>query len=622
MCRYLGLPPILVLVACSTSAPSSRPSVTETTDAEETSADIVTSSSLGSTNETDGTEIISPIRDNDAAAPSCDDQCSPDLRAVWDCSGEIKHACQDGWACLDGKCIQDACRAADANLSSIGCEYWALRPDLAAPSTQGACFAVIVANTWTAPVTIDVEWKGEHIERSDFIRLPRGTGAHVLYEPFDPEVGLAPGDVALLFLGATNKADSPFPGCPVPPYIAEQTGVLGTSMGDAFRIRTNGPVVAYSAVPYAGSGASSSYSLLLPTSRWGVEYVALNAYAASEQVEAGAGGKPSLNILAQEDNTRVTMVPRVDVLGSDVVPAGVRDKAYTVTLNRGQYLQITQAEELTGSPVASDKPIAVWGAHSCMNIPVATHACDSSHQQLPPTPAMGTQYVGVRYPNRSSATEEERPPWRVVGAVDGTKLTWVGTFEEAMPSSLASGEVFEFLHVGGFVVSSQDKEHPFYLGQYMTSATHVAERAQVGDPEWVNVVPTDQYLQRYLFFTDPTFPETHLVIVRKPNLEGKYADVTLGCSGVLDGWAEVGEFQFTTRQIGTGYFEGVDGCANGVQTLESEGLFTVTAWGWGNETITAETDTNSAFNSYAFPAAVGLRTINTVKLRERDPRLR
>lgn len=398
--------------------------------------------------------------------------------------------------------------------------------------------------------------------------------------------------------------------------------MLGTSTGDAFRISSSGPVVAYSAVPYAGSGASSSYSLLLPTSRWGTEYVALNAYAASEQVEAGAGGKPSLNILAQEDNTRVTMIPRVDVLGSDTVPAGVRDEVYTVTLNRGQYLQITQPEELTGSPLASDKPIAVWGAHSCMNIPVATHACDSAHQQLPPTPAMGTQYVGVRYPNRSSALEPERPPWRVVGAVDETELIWSGTFEESMPTTLAAGEVFEFQHEGGFVVASQDDEHPFYLGQYMTSATHVAERAQVGDPEWVNVVPTDQYLQRYLFFTDPTFPETHLVVVRKPNLSGEYADVTLGCSGVLDGWQDVGEFQVTTRQIGTGYFEGVNGCANGVQTLESEGLFTVTAWGWGNETVTAATDTNSAFNSYAFPAAVGLRTINKVKLRENDPRLR
>lgn len=195
--------------------------MSESTESDQTSQDVVaSSSSTTSTGAVDSTEAFAPIPESDAAAQSCEDQCSPDLRAVWDCSGEVKQTCGDGWACLDGECIDDACRAADANQSSIGCEYWALRPDLAAPSTQGACFAVIVANTWTAPVTIDVEWKGERIDRFDFIRRPRGTGAEMLYEPYDPGTGLAPGEVALLFLGATNDADSPFPGCPVPPYVA------------------------------------------------------------------------------------------------------------------------------------------------------------------------------------------------------------------------------------------------------------------------------------------------------------------------------------------------------------------------------------------------------------------
>ena len=33
-------------------------------------------------------------------------------------------------------------------------------------------------------------------------------------------------------------------------------------------------------------------------------------------------------------------------------------------------------------------------------------------------------------------------------------------------------------------------------------------------PEFVNVVPPGQFLPRYTFFTDPTYPETNLVVVR------------------------------------------------------------------------------------------------------------
>ena len=45
------------------------------------------------------------------------------------------------------------------------------------------------------------------------------------------------------------------------------------------------------------------------------------------------------------------------------------------------------------------------------------------HQQIPPVKALGHEYVAVRYRNRLS-TLDEAPPWRIVGAVDGTTLTY------------------------------------------------------------------------------------------------------------------------------------------------------------------------------------------------------
>ena len=95
----------------------------------------------------------------------------------------------------------------------------------------------------------------------------------------------------------------------------------------------------------------------------------------------------------------------------------------TYTLAAGQELQFTQDAELTGSVITADQPIGVWGGASCMNIDVDVAACDAAHQEIPPVKALGNHYAAVRYRNRFIG-QEETVPWRIVGAVDGTTLTY------------------------------------------------------------------------------------------------------------------------------------------------------------------------------------------------------
>jgi len=537
----------------------------------------------------------------------CPAHCSNDLKDVLDCEGEVLEQCSGGDACLEGTCVSDACAAAAASQSSVGCEYWAIKPDLAVEPAQAGCFAVVVANTWTTALTLEVTYEGEPLSERPFIYSPRGQGLELTYEPYDPAEGLAAGDVAILFLADSYAPGSLFPGCPEAPYLSEEVGVLGTGRGVGFQVRTTAPVAAYSIVPYGGGvGATTSASLLLPTSRWDREYIAVNAYAAAEVV-----GVPSLDILASEDGTVVDILPKVDVEGGTDVDPALAAEPVTYELDRGEYLQISQTAELTGSPIIANKPIAVWGGSSCMNIPVDAQACDSAHQQLPPVVAMGHEFVGVRHGNRAAAAGvEEDSPYRVVAAVDGTVLEWEPALPEGAPTELDQGDVVEFWSTGPFVVRSQGDEHPFYVGQYMTGGTFVAPNGQEGDPEWVNVVPPEQYLKSYVFFTDPTYPETSLVVVRQPNLDGDFLDVSLDCAGVLDGWQPLGAYEFTRTQLVTGQFEDVGECSNGVQRMTSEGAFGVTVWGWG----AAGTQPQSSSVSYAYPAGVGLRTITETKL--------
>ena len=60
--------------------------------------------------------------------------------------------------------------------------------------------------------------------------------------------------------------------------------------------------------------------------------------------------------------------------------------------------------------------------------------------------------------------------------------------------------------------------HPFMLFTYMSgSQWTMLQHSGYGDPDFVLSVPPQQYLNDYVFFTDPTYPETNLVIVRGPN---------------------------------------------------------------------------------------------------------
>ena len=92
-------------------------------------------------------------------------------------------------------------------------------------------------------------------------------------------------------------------------------------------------------------------------------------------------------------------------------------------------------------------------------------------------------------------------------------------------------------------------------------------------------MPSAQYLNKYVFFTDPTYSETNLVVIRSKK-DGAFADVTLGCAGVLGGWQPIGADQeFTRIDLVTGNFMDVGGCSNGRHEINSTNPFGVTVWG-------------------------------------------
>lgn len=475
----------------------------------------------------------------------------------------------------------NACEVSAREPSSLGCEFYATAMDSYEVIYAGpyACFVGFVTNTSPASAHIAVSYAGKPLPVASFARVAVGAGADLVLEPYDDVLGLPSGEVAILFLGGTPGLEGEEylpPWCPVPAAVPE-AAFTGTGLGHSFRVTTDVPVAMYQLHPWrGGSSAATGASMLLPTSAWGADYIAVNPGPQGLPGTVGPPGSPSLNIIAREDGTRVVLNPVVAVEPGPGVVGGPANQPIELVLDAGQHVQITQPIELTGSTVTATHPVGLMAGHQCLNAPADVPACDHAQQMVPSVQALGHRYVGVMYPPRRPV--ETSTLWRFVGVVDGTQLTY--STDIGGPSHLDQGDVVELQTGTPFVVSSQDANHPFLLFTYMTGADLVEDG--YGDADFVLNVSPDRFLRRYVLFADPAYPETRLVLVRARGSDGEFKDVELDCRGIVQGWRPVASsgYEYAHVDITTG-FSSVDGCSTGRLQLASEAPFGVTLWGWG-----------------------------------------
>ncbi|MDB4945693.1 MAG: hypothetical protein JWP97_5227 [Labilithrix sp.] len=543
----------------------------------------------------------------------CGYRCSPDLKKVIKgCIGqaaEQETLCGPDQGCGVDACVP-ACDSAAGAKGSVGCSFWTLPPD-DAHYGPGACFAAMIANTWDRGVTLRAEYGKEALDLSRSVYTVTRAGNDPVYTPLTG--ALPPGEVAVVFLAqAEVLLDAEANRCPPGVTAALHVDPIrhGTVKTTAFHLTTDAPVAAYSMFPYGG--ASSQYptaTLLLPVSSWDTSYLAVST-AKIGQSSTSSLDRRTLQIVAQEDGTEVSMRPVNDIgQGEDVAPA-VTGEPVTWSLARGQVLQITQETTTTGSPVSSNKPVGMFGGSPCAFIPADKQYCDLTQQQIAPFSQWGTSYALVPYRPRTESIGgivRESVPYSLVGAIAGTQLTYDPAPPPGAPTALEAGETVTFITDALVTVKSQDSKHPFHAAVYMTGSTfgggNPAAGTTTGDPDFVNLVPTDQYLDRYVFFTDFTFPDTSLTIVRKKTATG-FLPVTLACAGEVTGFAPLGtsgEYEMAWVRLTAGYVRqtyAAGECGYGRQEASSAAPFAVTVWGTGKDA------------SYGYAAGAGSRPVN------------
>jgi hypothetical protein len=531
--------------------------------------------------------------------------------------------------------IED-CETAAKAAGNVGCTFYSVPFGHSYAGFRGGCHAMFVVNQGRQPVKLRLDKGGAAIPLGPLARLPRGGGLGLTFLPYDEAAGLAGGDVAILFLRAGGE-DATIQGrvCPagVTPFergaFPEQAETSFRSQ--AFRLLADRPVAAYQMFPYGGAGTHvASATLLLPTESWGPEhYVAAPEDATAPSFAA---------VIANEDGTEVTLRPTADLLPLPGMPATKQGERLRLTLKAGEYVWLTTPQTnpgplptsrkgLAASLVVSSKPVAVIGGAKCTNSPAVppllaapSPACDTVQQQVPPISALGHEYAAVRHRSRFP-NEEEPGAWHLMGAVDGTILSYSPSPPAGAPTALSAGQVVQFSTREPFIVRSQDRDHPFYLGAFMTGGGFPPKPELQGDPDFVNVLPVAQYQAAYVFFTDPTYPETNLVVVRQKGPEGRFSAVKLDCAATpITGWRPLGDLEYAWVDLVTGNFQpAIAGCDNGRRAITSSAPFAVTVWGWGRSSAegpslrspTGKEGTQST--SYAFPAGGAVRRINRVQ---------
>lgn len=210
-----------------------------------------------------------------------------------------------------------------------------------------------------------------------------------------------------------------------------------------------------------------------------------------------------IGIVATQDSTTIEIVPTYSLLSGR--PANV---PFRIVLNRGDAYQVTADDkissknDLTGSLIVSNKPIAVFSGHQCANVPVAVGTCNHLVEQLPPISSWGKQFYVGQFKGRSKST------YRIIANENNTVV-----FEDnKQVAVLEAGQFYENNNLRSVVQVNATK--PILVTQYSQG---MRNGDSLGDPMMLLVSPTQQFLKKYRFATPVSGAWKHFINVIVPS---------------------------------------------------------------------------------------------------------
>ena len=202
-----------------------------------------------------------------------------------------------------------------------------------------------------------------------------------------------------------------------------------------------------------------------------------------------SGWRTYILIVACEDNTQITT------------------PSHSITLNQQQTYQIESLVDLTGTQIVSTKPISVFGAQECVNVPVGVAFCDHLTEQIPPTATWGSRFMVASLLGRNTG---ERI--RVISSEGATVTLNCNSFTSPVNYTLANPGAWVELTIQPNNYCSIEAFSPVYVSQFASGG----ESDNVGDPFVMMIPPIEQYSNNYVLQALPEFEANYLTIYVAP----------------------------------------------------------------------------------------------------------
>ncbi len=199
-----------------------------------------------------------------------------------------------------------------------------------------------------------------------------------------------------------------------------------------------------------------------------------------------ASGVSLFAILGTASNTTVTIMP--SATANLATNSGSPGKFYTERLQPAETYQIDSrgtTDDVTGTLITSDKPIAVFAGADLAYVPVPTNESGNPlDQELLPVSAWGDQALALSFGRLSGDS------YRVLAANNNTEVTTNGV----MATNLQAGQFYDAIVDGPVEFQGSN---PIQVAQFAQGGGIYANNYGYGDPCEILLPPTGHYLTSY-----------------------------------------------------------------------------------------------------------------------------
>jgi hypothetical protein len=228
--------------------------------------------------------------------------------------------------------------------------------------------------------------------------------------------------------------------------------------------------------------ASTDGSLILPTSLLGLDHFVMSYRTHLTNPRWGT----ECAVVATKPQTSVTITPSSP---TGPHPAG---QPFTVTLQTGEVyrlISLQAGDDLTGTRIQADKPVAVYGGHGAANVPFDVPYADHLYEQIPPVDLWGRHFLTVPLRGRTAGDL-----FRLLASKDNTHVS-------------INGQIVAILNRGQFYEAILTQPASILADQRIL----VAQFAQgseadhtTGDP-FLSLVPPYETFGRHYIMPTPYF---------------------------------------------------------------------------------------------------------------------